>query len=62
MKLNPYLTFNGNAKRPSRPTQKVLGGEIIAMMTHRGHAGRSACAAEWRDKIIHARLVSVTMC
>jgi uncharacterized glyoxalase superfamily protein PhnB len=35
MKLNPYLTFNGNCEEAFKAYAKVLGGEILAMMTRR---------------------------
>ena len=35
----------------------MLGGKIIAKMTHRDTPAEAHVSAEWRDKILHARLV-----
>ena len=45
------------ARRPSRPIAKILGGEIVADDPARGHAGRRPRPAEWRKKILHARII-----
>jgi PhnB protein len=57
MKLNPYLTFNGNCEEAFKAYAKVLGGEILAMMTHADTPAEAHVPAEWRDKILHARMV-----
>lgn len=57
MQVNPYLTFNGNCEEAFKFYQKCLGGEIVAMITHAGTPAEAHVPAEWRDKIMHARLV-----
>ena len=57
MTLNPYLNFNGTCKEAFEFYQKVLGGQIVAMMTHGETPAAGHTAPEWQDKIIHARLV-----
>jgi PhnB protein len=57
MKLNPYLTFDGNCEEAFKAYEKILGGEIVAMMPHEGTPAEGHVPAEWRKKIIHARLV-----
>jgi PhnB protein len=32
MDVNPYLTFDGDCEEAFKAYQKVLGGEIVAMM------------------------------
>ena len=34
MRINPYLTFGGNCEEAIRAYQKILGGEIVAMMPY----------------------------
>ena len=48
--LNPYLHFNGQCEEAFNFYAKVLGGEIVAMTEEH-------VPAEWRNKIIHARLI-----
>ena len=57
MKVNPYLTFDGDCEEAFKVYEKVLGGKIVAMMTHRDTPAEAHVPAEWRDKILHARLV-----
>jgi len=57
MQLNPYLNFNGQCKEAMEFYQRVLGGEIVAMMTFRGSPAAEHVPAESQDHIMHARLV-----
>ena len=36
MKINAYLAFDGNCREAFTFYQKVLGGQIVAMMTPEG--------------------------
>src|SRR5215467_15817792 len=56
MKLNTYLVFDGRCKEAFEFYAKVLGGKIEAMMPHAGSPAEGMVPAEWRDKIMHARL------
>lgn len=56
MKWIPYLAFNGHCKDAFTFYQSVLGGEIKAMIPHRGTPAETHVPEEWRDKIVHARL------
>jgi PhnB protein len=56
MQLNPYLLFNGQCEAAFKFYAKVLGGKIDAMMPHKGSPAESHVPAEWRDKILHARM------
>jgi PhnB protein len=58
MKLNPYLLFNGKCEEAFKAYEKILGGEIVAMIPHEGTPAEGNVPPEWRKKIIHARLVS----
>jgi PhnB protein len=57
MQLNPYLLFNGQCAAAFKFYENCLGGKIEVMMSHAGTPAESQVPANWRDKIIHARLV-----
>ena len=57
MQLNPYLLFNGQCEAAFKFYAQLLGGKIIAMMTHAGTPAENQVPPEWREKIIHARMV-----
>jgi len=57
MQLNPYLTFDGRCEDAFKFYAKVLGGEIVAMIRHEGTPAEAHVPAEWRKKIMHARLI-----
>jgi PhnB protein len=57
MQLNPYLTFKGDCEAAFKFYQKVLGGKIEAMLPHEGTPAEEHVPAEWRKKIMHARLI-----
>jgi PhnB protein len=56
MQLNPYLFFNGNCADAFKFYEKCLGGKIVTMMTHEGTPAAEQVPANWREKIIHARM------
>jgi len=56
MQLDSYLFFN-QCEAAFKFYAQVLGGKIEAMMTHAGTPAEEQVPAEWRDKILHARLV-----
>ena len=56
MQLNPYLFFNGQCEAAFKFYAELLGGKIIAMMTHAGTPAENQVPPEWREKIIHARM------
>ena len=56
MQLNPYLSFDGSCEAAFKFYEKALGGKIVAMMPHEGSPMESQVPAEWRKKIMHARL------
>ena len=57
MQLNPHLHFNGQCEAAFKFYEKCLGGKIEVMMTHEGMPATEQVPAEWRSKIMHARLV-----
>ena len=56
MQLNPYLFFSGQCEAAFKFYAQVLGGKIDAMLTHEGTPAESHVPAEWRSKIMHARM------
>jgi PhnB protein len=57
MQLNPYLLFNGQCEAAFKFYEQCLGGKITAMQTHGDSPMAEHVSPEWRDKIIHARLI-----
>jgi PhnB protein len=57
MELSPYLTFNGQCAAAFRFYEQCLGGTIVMMQTHGESPMKDQVPAEWRDKVLHARLV-----
>ena len=57
MQLNPYLTFNGRCAEAFKFYEKCLGGKLEAMLTHGESPIADQVAPDWRDRIMHARLV-----
>src|SRR5262245_40077196 len=57
MQLNAYLNFDGRCEAAFKFYEKVLGGKIEAMVRHAGTPAEEYVPAEWRDKIMHARLI-----
>jgi PhnB protein len=56
VQLNPYLVFNGQCETAFKFYEQSLGGKIEAMIPHAGTPAEQHVSAEWRDKIMHARL------
>jgi PhnB protein len=56
MQLNPYLFFNGECEAAFKFYEKALGAKIEAISTHESAPAEMQVPAEWRSKIMHARL------
>ena len=58
MQWNPYLNFNGNCQEAFKYYERVLGGKIVAMMSHADMPAEAQAQTppEWKNKIMHARL------
>lgn len=57
MPLNPYLTFSGQCEAAFKFYERCLGGKVAAMITHAGTPAEEHVPSEWRQKILHARLI-----
>jgi PhnB protein len=56
MELNPYLNFNGQCEAAFKFYEKCLGGKIEMMLTHKDTPIADQVPADWRNKIMHARM------
>jgi PhnB protein len=56
MRLNPYLNFNGNCAAALKYYEKALGGKITMMMTFAESPTPDQVPADWRGKVMHARM------
>ena len=57
MELNAYLNFDGDCAEAMRFYERSLGGRIEAMQTHGDSPVAGEVPPEWRDRVIHARLI-----
>jgi PhnB protein len=58
MQLNPYIPFNGECEVAFGFYQKCLDGKIEALLPYTGTPAEGQVPAEWKSKIMHARLVA----
>jgi PhnB protein len=56
MKLHTYLNYGGNCEEAFRFYEKHLGGKILAMMTHGDAPEPGKIPADWKQKIMYARM------
>ena len=56
MQTNTYLLFNGQCEEAITLYAKALGGKIEAMLPFEGTPAAEGMPAEFRKKIIHAKL------
>jgi PhnB protein len=57
MEISPYLNFNGRCAEAFKLYEQTLGGKIVMMQTHGESPMKDNVPPDWRDKILHARLV-----
>jgi PhnB protein len=60
MRLNPYLTFNGQCEAAFKFYEKCLGAKIVMMMTYGESPLSKQTPPEWHRKILHATLACGT--
>jgi PhnB protein len=56
MEVASYLVFNGQCEDAFRFYEQCFGGKIELMLNHEGAPTENEIPAEWRKKIMHARL------
>ena len=57
MQLNPYLNFNGQCEAAFKFYERCLGGKLEALITHGNSPIADQVPPNWKDMILHARLV-----
>jgi PhnB protein len=57
MEMSPYLSFNGQCEAAFKFYERCLGAKIESMLTHGQSPMADQVAPDWRDRIIHARLL-----
>jgi uncharacterized glyoxalase superfamily protein PhnB len=55
MRLDVYVNYRGNCEEAFRFYERHLGGRITGIVRHREQPNPSL-AADWQDKVIHARI------
>lgn len=56
MHLSNHLTFCGHCEAAFRFYERLLGGNIVTMLTYGDAPMGEPVPPEWRDKIVHASL------
>jgi len=56
MQVSPYLHFNGNCEAAFKYYEKVLGAKVVMMLTYEGAPPDMPTSAEWKNKVMHARI------
>jgi len=56
MKLNPYLSFNGQCETAFKFYEQCLGGQIEGIMRWGESPMAEQVSPEWQNKIMHAQL------
>jgi PhnB protein len=54
VRLNPYLSFDGQCRAALTFYERCLGGKVVYMMTYAQSPAASEVASEWGNKIYHA--------
>jgi PhnB protein len=57
MQLSPYLLFNGQCEEAFKFYEACGVGKIDGLLKHAGTPAEEHVPAEWREKIMHGRLL-----
>jgi PhnB protein len=55
MRLDMYVNYRGNCEQAFRYYERHLGGRITGIVRH-GEQLNPALPADWKDKVLHARI------
>jgi len=55
--MNTYVNFGGNCAEAFRYYERHLGAKVGVMMTHAQSPDQSRVGPEWKDAVLHARIV-----
>ena len=56
LQLSVHLSFDGQCAAAFRQYQRLLGGELVTLMTYGESPMADRVPVEWRDRIVHATL------
>ncbi|HSY27874.1 MAG TPA: VOC family protein, partial [Burkholderiaceae bacterium] len=56
MRVSPHLTFDGQCKSAFLAYQRILGGDVLTMLTYGESPMASTVDKQWHDQIVHAAL------
>ena len=56
MRVNPYLSFNGQCEAAFTLYAQCLGGQLGAIFRYRGSPLADSVPADWQDKVMHGSL------
>jgi PhnB protein len=56
MKMNPYLSFNGDCEEAFRVYEKTLGGRLGAIFRYAGSPMAGTATPDWADKVMHGSI------
>src|ERR1044072_1351716 len=56
MKLYTYLNYGGDCEAAVRVLEEQPGGRITMVTKHGQHPSSATVPAEWKDKVLHARI------
>ena len=57
MKMNTYVNFSGKCAEAFRYYEKHLGAKVGMMMTHAQLPDQSRVSPDWKDAVLHARVL-----
>ena len=57
MRMNTYVNFCGKCAEAFRYYEKHLGARVVMMMTHGQLAEQSRVSPDWKDAVLHARIL-----
>ncbi len=57
MRMSTYVNFAGTCAEAFRYYEKHLGAKVGMFMTHGQTPGQSRVSPEWKDKVLHARII-----
>src|SRR5258708_28738693 len=53
MRMNPYLSFNGQCEAAFKFYEQCLGGQVGAIFRYAGSPMAGDVPADWQDKVMH---------
>ena len=56
MRLDVYVNYRGTCEQAFRFYEKHLGGAITGLVRHGEQPGNPNIPADWKDKVLHARI------